>query len=119
LVHDIPGRVSYKYYLLSDEQMKQAKHKLAMNTPTANTAYHASDAVAGAASHRPPAGKTVIFTLGSRVYQVEGTGQTMDTASLIKNDRVYIQVRFMATAFGVLDKDILWGRKIADRYHSI
>ncbi|WCK52758.1 stalk domain-containing protein [Aneurinibacillus sp. Ricciae_BoGa-3] len=119
-VPDVPGRVSYKYYLLSDAQMKQAKHTWTTNAPAAPSAFQesqiatsapAAPAAAGTSTAPVGTGKTVMFKLGSNSYQVNGLKQMMDTAPLLKNDRVYIPIRFIASAFGVRDQDIMWDDK--------
>ena len=46
-------------------------------------------------------GTTVIMTVGSNVYTVNGVRHTMDVAPYISNSRVMVPVRFMAEAFGI------------------
>ena len=46
-------------------------------------------------------GTTVVMTVGSNVYTVNGMARTMDVAPYITNSRVMVPVRFMAEAFGI------------------
>lgn len=46
-------------------------------------------------------GDTIIIVIGSDTMLVNGNKVKMDTAALIKNDRTYIPVRFVAEALGL------------------
>ena len=46
-------------------------------------------------------GVTVVMTIGSATYTVNGTEQTMDVAPFITGSRTMIPVRFAAEAFGI------------------
>jgi len=45
-------------------------------------------------------GTTVVFTIGSRTYTVNGTNKTMDTQAVITGDRTCIPIRYAAEAIG-------------------
>ena len=51
---------------------------------------------------------SLVFTVGSKSYYVNGKVQTMDTAPFIKNGRTYLPLRFVADAFGVPSQGINW-----------
>lgn len=55
-----------------------------------------------------PTGHTVVFTLGSGSYTVNGVQQTMDTAAFARDGRTYLPIRYTALAMGVHESDILW-----------
>lgn len=44
------------------------------------------------------AGKTIDFYIGSNVYRIDGAERQIDTAAVIKDNRTYIPVRFLAEA---------------------
>ena len=46
-------------------------------------------------------GVTVVMTIGSATYTVNGTEQTMDVAPFINGSRTMVPVRFAAEAFGI------------------
>ena len=46
-------------------------------------------------------GTTVVMTIGSNTYTVNGATQTMDVAPFISGDRTMVPVRFVAEAFGI------------------
>ena len=46
-------------------------------------------------------GVTVVMTIGSATYTVNGTEQTMDVAPFITGSRTMVPVRFAAEAFGI------------------
>ncbi|WP_051688103.1 copper amine oxidase N-terminal domain-containing protein [Desulfofalx alkaliphila] len=49
-----------------------------------------------------------MFTVGSTIYNVDGTMRVMDAAPYIKNDRTYVPVRFLAYALGVDEDDVAY-----------
>jgi len=52
---------------------------------------------------------TVVFTIGSPTYTVNGQAQTMDVAPYIdSNGRTQVPVRYLAEAIGVSDSNIVW-----------
>lgn len=51
-----------------------------------------------------------VFTVGRTQFEVSGVENTMDVAPYIKDDRVYLPVRFIAQATGVSDNDIIWNQ---------
>jgi len=50
----------------------------------------------------------VSFVIGETKYTANGVEKTMDVASYINNDRTYLPVRYVASALGVADSNILW-----------
>jgi len=50
----------------------------------------------------------ISFVIGESKYTANGIEQTMDVASYIKNDRTYLPVRYVASALGVTDSNIIW-----------
>ena len=46
-------------------------------------------------------GVTVVMTIGSATYTVNGTEKTMDVAPFINGSRTMVPVRFVAEAFGI------------------
>jgi len=48
------------------------------------------------------------FVIGKTTYSVAGVEKTMDVAPYVKNGRTYLPVRYVASALGVLDSNILW-----------
>ncbi|MCL6560961.1 MAG: copper amine oxidase N-terminal domain-containing protein, partial [Firmicutes bacterium] len=71
-----------------------------------------SVAVAAAANIVTPAPgeqkATVVFTINSTTYTVNGVEKTMDAAPYIKNDRTFIPVRYAAEACGVTADNIMY-----------
>lgn len=51
---------------------------------------------------------SVVFTIGSTRYIVDGQERGMDVAPYIKDDRTFLPVRFAASAAGVTDDNIIW-----------
>ncbi len=45
-------------------------------------------------------GTTVVFTIGSRTYTINGVNKTMDTQAVITGDRTCIPIRYAAEAIG-------------------
>ncbi|WP_051331184.1 copper amine oxidase N-terminal domain-containing protein [Aneurinibacillus terranovensis] len=155
-VPDRPGKVSYKYYNLTDDQIKHLNHTWVKNFPAAVSSYQADLAnkikndPAHAAiyrdlgislgydenslpissippiptSHSTPAAlsapaqssislpaNSVIFKPGSTTYWQNGKQVQMDIAPFIKDDRVYVPVRFIAQSLGISSGDIQWDEK--------
>lgn len=50
----------------------------------------------------------ISFVIGESKYTANGVELTMDVASYIKNDRTYLPVRYVASALGVTDSNIIW-----------
>jgi hypothetical protein len=48
------------------------------------------------------------FVIGDTKYTVNGVEMTADVAPYLKNDRTYLPVRYVATALGVVDANIMW-----------
>jgi len=48
------------------------------------------------------------FVIGSTTYTLNGTEMTSDVAPYVKDGRTYLPVRYVATALGVADNNILW-----------
>jgi hypothetical protein len=49
-----------------------------------------------------------VFVIGDTNYTVNGVQMTADVAPYLKNDRTYLPVRYVATALGVADANIMW-----------
>ncbi len=49
-----------------------------------------------------------VFVIGDTNYTVNGVQMTADVAPYLKNDRTYLPVRYVATALGVVDANIMW-----------
>lgn len=54
------------------------------------------------------ANPAAVFTVGMDEYEINGAKDTMDIAPYIKDDRVYLPLRYFAGAVGVTDDDIIW-----------
>ncbi len=54
------------------------------------------------------ASEIAVFTVDQRGYTVNGQMMSMDAAPFIENGRVYVPVRFLAGAVGVVPVDIGW-----------
>jgi Copper amine oxidase N-terminal domain len=66
----------------------------------------------------PPA---ALFTVGRAEFEADGVKNIMDTAPYIKDDRVFLPVRFFARAVGITDDNIIWNqdnRSVEVRYDS-
>jgi hypothetical protein len=50
----------------------------------------------------------VVFTVGSTIFSVGGSEQSMDVAPYIDNGRSYLPVRYAAEAVGVAPSDVAW-----------
>ncbi|WP_205664603.1 copper amine oxidase N-terminal domain-containing protein [Ammonifex thiophilus] len=48
------------------------------------------------------------FQVGSTVYLVDGKQYLMDVAPYLKNDRVYLPLRYAARAVGVGEENVIW-----------
>jgi len=51
---------------------------------------------------------TTVLVAGSTTMKVNGADVTMDVAPYLKNDRLFVSVRFAARGLGVDDNNILW-----------
>lgn len=49
-----------------------------------------------------------IFSIGSAIYDVNGTLKLMDVTPFIKNNRTYVPVRYLAYAVGVPESGVTW-----------
>ncbi len=49
-----------------------------------------------------------LFTVGKNEFEINGVKNTMDAAPYVKDDRLYLPVRYIAGAVGVADDDIIW-----------
>ena len=49
-----------------------------------------------------------VFSVGEKSYVVDGQTKTMDVAPFIFNSRAYVPVRFLGTALGVQEDNIVW-----------
>lgn len=55
---------------------------------------------------------TITFTLNSKDWTIDGKKQpAMDVAPILDHDRVYLPIRYIATALGIDQKDIKWDAK--------
>lgn len=54
------------------------------------------------------AGGLACFQVGSTVYLVDGKQYLMDVAPYLKNDRVYLPLRYAAQAVGVSKENVIW-----------
>ena len=55
---------------------------------------------------------TITFTLNSKDWTIDGKKQpAMDVAPILEHDRVYLPIRYIATALGIDQKDIKWDAK--------
>ena len=52
----------------------------------------------------------VVFTVGSTVFSMDGSEQSMDVAPYIDNGRTYLPVRYAAESVGVTPGDITWNQ---------
>ncbi|MEW5952345.1 MAG: copper amine oxidase N-terminal domain-containing protein [Bacillota bacterium] len=48
------------------------------------------------------------FVIGSTTYTLNGAAMTMDVAPYVRDGRTYLPIRYVATALGVADNNILW-----------
>ena len=53
---------------------------------------------------------TALFTVDKTEYEINGAKNTMDAAPFIKDDRVFLPLRYFARAVGVTDDDIIWNQ---------
>ncbi len=60
------------------------------------------DGAAQTAVISKPNGAEVKITIGNNTLTVDGKPSVMDTAAVIKDDRTYIPVRFVAEALGLM-----------------
>lgn len=49
--------------------------------------------------------KLIVLTIGSNIINIAGIDTEMDTSAIIKNDRTYIPIRYVAEALGL---DVIW-----------
>jgi hypothetical protein len=52
--------------------------------------------------------KQIEFKIGQKTYTVDGAAYTADVAPLIKNNRTYVPVRYLAYALGVPENNVTW-----------
>lgn len=51
-----------------------------------------------------------VFTVGETKFDINGAENTMDVAPYVKDDRVYLPVRYFARATGITESDIIWSQ---------
>ncbi len=56
------------------------------------------------------ASPAAIFTVGDKSFVVDGAKKSMDVAPYIKEDRVYLPLRYFAEALGIGDDQIIWNQ---------
>ena len=55
-----------------------------------------------------PDGKVVVCTVGSNIIKIGDEEVEIDTAPVIRNDRIYLPMRALFNAFNVSDAHIIW-----------
>ncbi|MBQ7242567.1 MAG: copper amine oxidase N-terminal domain-containing protein, partial [Firmicutes bacterium] len=60
------------------------------------------------ASFTRPDGKVVSCTVGSNIIKIGDEEIEIDTAPVIRNDRIYLPMRALFNAFNVSDAHIIW-----------
>jgi hypothetical protein len=50
----------------------------------------------------------IVFTIGKSSYQVDGMSINMDAIPFIKYDRIFVPVRYLAAALGIMEDNINW-----------
>ena len=56
----------------------------------------------------PGIAASAVFTIGSSTYRVDGEERQMDAAPYIKDGRAFVPIRFISTAMGVREDNIMW-----------
>lgn len=51
-----------------------------------------------------------VFTVGETRFEINGAENTMDVAPYIKDDRVYLPLRYLAQAAGITESNIIWNQ---------
>ena len=59
----------------------------------------------------PKENKEAIFTVGSKIYTLDGKRNTMDTTLYMKQGRIFLPQRYLAYSLGLSDNDILWNQE--------
>lgn len=57
------------------------------------------------------ASPAAVFTVGDKKFVVDGTKNSMDVAPYIKEDRIYLPLRYFAGSLGIGDDDIVWNKE--------
>ena len=52
-----------------------------------------------------------VFTVGDKNFVVDGAKSSMDVVPYIKEDRVYLPLRYFAGALGIADEHITWNQE--------
>jgi len=52
-----------------------------------------------------------VFTVGETKFEINGAENNMDVVPYVKDDRVYLPVRYFARAAGVTESDIIWNQE--------
>lgn len=64
--------------------------------------------VTGQAAPPPPPVRVAFFSIGGKVYTVNGVPYYMDVAPYIKHNRTYLPVRYVAYSLGIPEGGIRW-----------
>ena len=59
----------------------------------------------------PKENKEAIFTVGSKIYTLDGKRNTMDTTLYMKQGRIFLPQRYLAYSLGLNDNDIIWDQQ--------
>lgn len=59
----------------------------------------------------PKENKEAIFTVGSKIYTLDGKRNTMDTTLYMKQGRIFLPQRYLAYSLGLSDNDIIWDQQ--------